>query len=63
MLDCVGHYSRPDIFTLLIDREARAQVRPKGRSIEDEAGNAETMYISDDRVPNAALQEEAMPVR
>jgi hypothetical protein len=29
MLDSVGHYSRPDIFTLTIDREAKAQVWPK----------------------------------
>lgn len=29
MLDSVGHYSRPDIFTLTIDREAKAQVLAK----------------------------------
>jgi nitrilase len=32
MLDSVGHYSRPDIFTLIIDREAKMQVRPKVES-------------------------------
>jgi aliphatic nitrilase len=64
MLDCVGHYSRPDIFTLLIDREARAQVRPKGPpSIEDEADNSEIIYRGNDRVPSTAPQEEAMPAR
>ena len=29
MLDSVGHYSRPDIFSLTIDREAKAQVLAK----------------------------------
>jgi hypothetical protein len=29
MLDSVGHYSRPDIFSLTIDREAKAQVLSK----------------------------------
>jgi aliphatic nitrilase len=44
MLDSVGHYSRPDIFTLTIDREARAQVLPKverpslGVGVRDERG-------------------------
>ena len=44
ILDSVGHYSRPDIFTLTIDREARAQVLPKverpslGVGVRDERG-------------------------
>jgi aliphatic nitrilase len=30
MLDSVGHYARPDIFSLLINREAHAHVRNRG---------------------------------
>src|SRR5260370_17289451 len=29
MLDSVGHYSRPDIFTLLLDLQARSPLPPK----------------------------------
>lgn len=57
MLDSVGHYSRPDIFTLLIDREANAQVKPKTAS-----ANHEEFDIShDDRLSNSAAHEEAVP--
>jgi len=38
MLDSVGHYSRPDIFTLTIDREAKAQVRPKAERTASSVG-------------------------
>jgi hypothetical protein len=38
MLDSVGHYSRPDIFTLTIDREAKAQVWPKAERTASSVG-------------------------
>jgi len=52
MLDSVGHYSRPDIFTLHINRTANAQVR--GKSLDD----LETPY---DGLPIGAPDEEAVP--
>lgn len=50
MLDSVGHYSRPDIFTLHINRTANAQVRIR----KDEE-------IHDARLPLGAPDEEAVP--
>jgi aliphatic nitrilase len=52
MLDSVGHYSRPDIFTLHIDRTANAQVCRK--SIDD----LESTY---DGLPISTPDEEAVP--
>ena len=70
MLDSVGHYSRPDIFTLTIDREAKAQVLPKadrpsvGLSVQEEKGKEpETSYEGNYRFSDsAAHQETAAPV-
>jgi len=63
MLDSVGHYSRPDIFTLTIDREAKARVLPKadrsslGVGVREEAGkepgrNYESIYRFSDSAPH-----------
>jgi len=65
MLDSVGHYSRPDIFTLTIDREAKAQVLSKveGFSLaggtRDEAGKEPgTNYEGNHRFSESAAHQE-----
>jgi nitrilase len=69
MLDSVGHYSRPDIFTLSIDREAKAQVLPKierpsaggglGEGIGKETG---TNYEGNYRFSDSAAHQETAAV-
>jgi aliphatic nitrilase len=51
MLDSVGHYARPDIFTLLIDRRARPNVRtnvgaPPVETEEEITAEIEHQYVS-----------------
>jgi nitrilase len=65
MLDSVGHYSRPDIFTLTIDREAKAQVLPKverpfsGGSVRDEVGREPgTNYEGNYRFSSSGAHQE-----
>src|SRR5258708_8224260 len=70
MLDSVGQYARPDIFTLTIDREARTLVRPKfegrtlaagegGESGKEAGKNYEGHYLFSNCAPH---QEKAAPI-
>ncbi len=52
MLDSVGHYARPDIFTLLVDRTSRVHVRTRNSGLLD------NHY--DSRLPIGSPDEEAV---
>ena len=69
MLDSVGHYARPDIFTLTIDREARSLVQPRfgGRpqtaGIGDESGKElGTTYEGNYGLSDRASHEETAAI-
>jgi len=53
MLDSVGHYSRPDIFTLHINRTAAAQILSRGEPL--------TPIKPDDSLHLSAPDDEAVP--
>jgi nitrilase len=69
MMDSAGHYARPDIFTLHIDREERALVRsknapfivPGGATQSGALNELESTYDDVHRLPNRIAHAEAIP--
>ncbi|MGC3990534.1 MAG: Nit6803 family nitriliase [Chthoniobacteraceae bacterium] len=59
MMDSVGHYSRPDLLTLLVDRQPHTLLRSKSN---DETPPAPELHDDDDhRFSNGAPHPEAVP--
>jgi nitrilase len=60
MLDSVGHYARPDIFSLSIDREQRSHILPK-QKVREPLTKLFDAYDHDDRIQNGVNDSEAIP--